>query len=143
MISSVFLDIPFKTMKSIPDTYTQFRKEVESKSKIRKVLDMPNSLKPIPPGLDVKSVPEFLDFNFSQHYKRDTRTAFPFEGGETSGLLRLENYLWGTHSVATYKETRNGLIGTNYSTKLSPWLAIGCISPRMIFSKIKKYEYEL
>ena len=50
-------------MKSIPDTYTQFRKEVESKSKIRKVLDMPNSLKPIPPGLDVKSVPEFLDFN--------------------------------------------------------------------------------
>jgi deoxyribodipyrimidine photolyase len=43
-------------------------------------------------------------------------------------------------SVATYKETRNGLVGVDYSTKFSPWLALGCLSPRKIFWEVKKYE---
>lgn len=41
-----------------------------------------------------------------------------------------------------YKITRNGLLGSEYSTKFSPWLAFGCISPRRIFHEIKKYETE-
>ncbi|MEQ2208585.1 hypothetical protein XENOCAPTIV_007583, partial [Xenoophorus captivus] len=45
-------------------------------------------------------------------------------------------------AVATYKETRNGLIGVDYSTKFSPWLALGCISPRYIYHQIKTYERE-
>jgi deoxyribodipyrimidine photo-lyase len=32
------------------------------------------------------------------------------------------------------------LLGSDYSTKLSPWLAIGSISPRYIYSKIKEFE---
>jgi deoxyribodipyrimidine photo-lyase len=44
--------------------------------------------------------------------------------------------------VATYKETRNGLIGADYSTKFSSWLALGCLSPRRIYEEIKKYEKE-
>lgn len=51
----------------------------------------------------------------------DQRTAFPFSGGETSGLARVKNYLWDTNNVANYKETRNGLLGEAYSTKFSPW----------------------
>ena len=52
----------------------------------------------------------------------------------------MNDYLWGTDAVATYKATRNGLVGTDYSTKFSPWLANGTLSPRAIYWEIKKYE---
>ena len=51
----------------------------------------------------------------------DSRTAFPFCGGESAALERLHSYLWESDSVAQYKETRNGMIGADYSTKFSPW----------------------
>jgi len=135
-------DLPFKSRAAIPDTYTQFRKEVESKSKVRQVLAMPQSFKPIPPGLPLGSVPDLQALGVQDEYQVDQRSAFPFSGGETQALERVQHYLWGTHSVAKYKETRNGMVGKNYSTKFSPWLALGCISPRSIFSMIKKYEKE-
>jgi deoxyribodipyrimidine photo-lyase len=37
-----------------------------------------------------------------------------------------------------YKETRNGLLGANYSSKFSPWLATGCLSPRHVVQEIKR-----
>jgi len=51
--------------------------------------------------------------------------------------------LFGTSAVKKYKETRNGLIGTEYSTKFSPYLALGCLSPRKIYFELKKYEQEV
>ena len=65
-----------------------------------------------------------------------------FEGGETAGLERLRYYLWETDLVKDYKETRNGLIGSDYSSKFSAWLAQGCLSPKMIYHELKKYEAE-
>jgi len=67
-------------------------------------------------------------------------SAFPFKGGETCALQRLHDYLWGTNAITTYKNTRNGLVGTEYSTKFSAWLSIGNLSPRTIFSEVKKFE---
>lgn len=32
------------------------------------------------------------------------------------------------------------MLGADYSTKFSPWLAAGCLSPRIIADQIKKYE---
>jgi deoxyribodipyrimidine photo-lyase len=40
----------------------------------------------------------------------------------------------------TYKQTRNQLIGLDYSSKFSPWLAWGCCSARTIANKIESYE---
>ena len=34
------------------------------------------------------------------------------------------------------------MIGTDYSSKLSPWLANGCISAKTIYWKVKEYEAE-
>ena len=45
--------------------------------------------------------------------------------------------------IETYKETRNGLIGTEYSSKLSSYLSLGCLSPVSIYHEIKKYEKEI
>jgi len=49
---------------------------------------------------------------------------------------------WETDQISTYKETRNGLLGLDYSSKFSMYLSQGCISPKTIYSEIKKYEEE-
>ena len=132
-------DLPFKSLGLLPDTYTSFRKEVENKSRVRKLVTLPDKLRPLPPGLDTGSLPDLASLGHPD-YVPDSRSAFPFLGGETSALARLEHYLWSSDCVAKYKETRNGLIGQDYSTKFSPWLAAGCLSPRMIYWEIKRYE---
>ena len=66
----------------------------------------------------------------------DAQAAIAFEGGETAALQRLKHYLWDTGSISTYFDTRNGMLGADYSTKFSPWLARGCISPRTIFQEV-------
>lgn len=40
----------------------------------------------------------------------------------------------------SYKETRNGLVGTAYSTKLSAYLAQGCITARQVHHELVRYE---
>jgi deoxyribodipyrimidine photo-lyase len=52
----------------------------------------------------------------------------------------LNYYFKETKLISKYKETRNELIGTDYSSKFSPWLANGCLSPREIYYDLKKYE---
>ena len=61
----------------------------------------------------------------------------PFRGGETKALERMNHYLGKEELIHQYKDKRNGFIGLDYSSKFSPWLALGCISPRTIVRKIK------
>ena len=70
----------------------------------------------------------------------DSRAVLQFKGGESEALQRLNHYFFETQCLSTYKETRNGMVGADYSSKFSPWLALGCISPRFIYAEIKKYE---
>ncbi|KAH8064885.1 DNA photolyase [Aureococcus anophagefferens] len=39
-----------------------------------------------------------------------------------------------------YYDTRNGMIGQGYSTKLAPWLSRGCVSPRAVARACAEYE---
>jgi deoxyribodipyrimidine photo-lyase len=43
-------------------------------------------------------------------------------------------------SVKHYDDTRNNLIGSEYSSKLSPWLANGSISVRDVYWTVKEFE---
>lgn len=63
-----------------------------------------------------------------------------FQGGESAALARLRYYLWDSDLVSTYFDTRNGMLGGDYSTKFAPWLALGCLSPRTVYAELKKYE---
>jgi len=133
-------DLPFQP-KHLPDVYTQFRKKVENTTAVRKCINIPDTLKPLPQGVISEAIPSSEDLGVIAPQKND-QAAFPFSGGETSAIERLHSYLWGTDSISTYKETRNGMIGTDYSTKFSTWLAHGCLSPRKIYWEVKKYEKE-
>lgn len=66
-----------------------------------------------------------MNYNKETTTKSGSRSAHPWQGGEDVALDRLD-------SVSDYKLTRNGLVGTEYSTKFSAFFASGCISPRYI-----------
>eukprot|EP01052_Picozoa_sp_SAG31_P018622 SAG31_NODE_1325_length_8781_cov_5.940221_6_plen_456_part_00 len=70
----------------------------------------------------------------------DGPSAFRWRGGEETGLARVERYLFGSNCVATYQETRNGLLGADYSSKMAPWLACGALSPRYVSARLAEYE---
>lgn len=122
-------------LADLPDTFSQFRKEVEQvgdrhsdRLRIRTL-----SALPPPPG-----------------FANDNRGDCPpiaepghpvlFTGGEEAGLARLQSFLFETHAIASYKETRNALDDWNASSKFSPWLANGSLSVREVAETITEYE---
>lgn len=124
-----------------PDVFTQFRKENEHITPVRPPLPSPAALPPLPPGLDLGELPSLSDFGHAD-FEPDPRAVLPFRGGETEGLRRLHYYFWEKDLLKTYKETRNGLLGGDYSSKFSTWLAQGCLSPKMIYHELRRYERE-
>jgi deoxyribodipyrimidine photo-lyase len=123
---------------NIPNVFTAFRKKLEKTVQISQEVaiakcELENLIE------NNTTVPTLKDLGF-EDFKTHKNTAFPFFGGETAALSRLENYFFETKKVGFYKKTRNGLMGTDYSTKFSPWLANGSLSARTIYWKIKEYE---
>jgi deoxyribodipyrimidine photo-lyase len=126
-------------VSGIDDTYTPFRKSVESSASVRDPEPIPD-IPPRPSGVDPGEVPDAAALGVDAD-PVDDRAALPFEGGETAALDRLDEYLWETDSLREYKETRNGLLGRDYSSKFSPWLNEGCLSPRRVHAAIDEYEH--
>ena len=133
-------DAVSKDFSKIPDVFTIFRKKLEKTVKI----DGEFSASKLPKENLISTatvVPTMETLGFSD-FKTATKTAFPFAGGETTAFERLQTYFFETKKVSNYKKTRNGLIGADYSTKFSPWLANGSLSAKTIYWKIKAYESE-
>lgn len=133
-------DIPWP-IQNVPDVFTKFRKENEKTTEIRKVLPSPDTISS--PNLDTIDVPKLSDFGFDAiEATQDARLAIELAGGEDAAWDRLNDYFWKQNLLHQYKNTRNGLIGADYSSKFSLWLAHGCISPRAIYEEVKRYEEE-
>jgi deoxyribodipyrimidine photo-lyase len=134
-------DIPFP-IPQLPEVFTAFRKACETLSRIRPLYPTPDR---IPYPLSLGSVGEIpsLEVLGLEIPKQNKKSVLRFEGGENQGLKRVSHYLWKTNSIRRYKETRNGLLGADYSSKFSPWLSVGALSPRWIYSEIRKYEKEV
>ncbi|QZX99368.1 DASH family cryptochrome [Halobaculum rubrum] len=125
----------------ISDTYTGFRKSVENRATVRDPLPEPD-LPTAPVGeVGAGSVPTPTDLGVDE-VEYDDRAALRFEGGETAGTERLDRYLFEEDRLREYKETRNGLLGQGFSSKLSPWLNEGCLSPRYVNAEVDRYERE-
>jgi len=129
-------DIPWP-IKRLPDMFTQFRKEVERESSVRALFPPPEAKiflarqgDPIPTLEQLGITPSIID----------ARSVINYSGGEEAAQNRVQEYIWKKDLLRHYKETRNGLIGENYSSKFSAALAHGCISPKFIYNEVKKYE---
>lgn len=131
-------DLPF-SIKDIPDVFTSFRKKTEFDATIRSIFEAPTAI--TSPEIAPMELPSWKDLDLKKP-KKEPRAAIQFKGGETAALNRLNYYFFETKQLSVYKETRNGMVGADYSSKFSAWLAMGCISPRAIYDQIKKYEKE-
>ncbi|RKF78295.1 putative cryptochrome DASH, mitochondrial [Golovinomyces cichoracearum] len=154
-------DLPFERVTEIPDVFTSFRKYFEPLNQTpRNVLPTPRKgslpLYPefIPPQLLPFSIPSsFQDIekallkpikaadliNNPPKLPPDALTSFPLKGGCSHALERTRHLLVSS-SFTRYHDTRNGLIGLDYSTKLSSYLALGCITSRQIHQALLSLE---
>lgn len=129
-------DLPFPVSHT-PDVFTHFRKEVEKIIPIRKPLELKWTKLATPvDAIDAGSIPNLKDFGW------DTFNENPYGliGGETEALKQVRYYLWETDLISTYKETRNEMLGRDYSSKFSAYLSQGCLSPKMVYNEIQRYE---
>ncbi|KAM7490687.1 hypothetical protein LguiA_033608 [Lonicera macranthoides] len=153
-------DLPFNC-SSLPDVYTQFRKSVESESRIRGCIKIPTSLAPAAGMEDWGCVPVIDQLGLQEEQAgqqgNEVHRGIPVQivgklvlelvvaivindsllpwdcssVGQSTALSwwKLRDFLW------KYKETRSGMLGPDYSTKFSPWLASGSLSSRFIYEE--------
>ncbi|KAA1260775.1 Cryptochrome DASH [Rubripirellula obstinata] len=135
-------DLPFE-IEDLPELFTKFRRKVEASSLIRPPLATPQTIPSLDPNtlakLDSVSIDQAACLQ-GEEVVHDERAVMPFKGGESEGLRRVNDYFWTDDCLKEYKETRNGMLGANYSSKFSPWLALGCLSPRQIHHEVCRYE---
>ena len=149
-------DLPYdveNNLSDMPDTFTPFRNKVEKNCQIRAPLPTPKQLSSFPlatlPALGpyASFVPALKDLGYTLDQIQSVATSDPrgvmdFKGGETAALARVKDYIWDKDLLHKYFDTRNGMIGADYSTKFSPWLAHGNLSPRHVARECKRYEHE-
>ncbi len=134
-------DLPFPVTHT-PDMFSSFRKEVEKIVEVRKPLNLPDKKIPLISEIaEFGEIPSLADFAFDESEVEEAK-ACKFKGGEDSALNRLNYYLWESDLIADYKNTRNRMLGMDYSSKFSAWLSQGCLSPKLIYHELKKYEEE-
>ncbi|KUI58965.1 Putative cryptochrome DASH, mitochondrial [Cytospora mali] len=148
-------------INEIPDVFTTYRKSIEPlKSRPRATLPRPTKGE-LPPMVEASNIPaQKGPFTMPTQYEEveeallspvkdflpdlpsypdGAESAHPFQGGETAAFERLR-HLIKEGFMHSYKETRNGLVGSAYSTKLSGFLAQGCITARQVHHELLKYE---
>ena len=119
--------LPF-ALAELPDSFTPFRKKIESIEVDARIAE-PDSLPP-------------LGDKQGSTFNIDCSSENAFNGSEQSALDHLEHY-FSSDLPATYKETRNGLDEWACSTKFSPWLALGVLSPKRIIERLNRYEEDV
>lgn len=122
--------LPF-SLEDLPHNFSPFRRKVE-KLTIPGPLAKPAAFPP-PPSAQFDAIPRAAA---SPH------PGLPLPGGSAAGLRRLDQFLFQTHAIADYKQTRNDLDGLAGSSTLSPWLANGALSVRTVAHQIFRYERE-
>ena len=154
-------DSKLESPQELPDIYTSYRKLMEPlREKPRSTLPTPEEgslpnpidhaeLEDQEDTFDVPLGYEELEAGLLEPLKtgqpeippfpEGAVSAHPFAGGEDSAQERLYNLVKSGHAN-TYKDTRNGLMGTEFSTKLSAYLAQGCITARQVHEALVALE---
>lgn len=148
--------------EDLPDVFTGYRKKMEPlRDAPRPVLSSPRqgALPPFPAqGIPSQHSPFAIPDNYNTFFEllmkpltagplivqappfpEGAKSVHPFMGGETTAHARLDHLL-ESGALTSYKETRNGMLGTDFSSKLSAWLAIGCVTGRQIHSSMLAFE---
>lgn len=148
-------------LNDLPDVFTTYRKQIDPlREKARKTLPVPEKgALPAYPVIDMIpsqqppfNIPgtceELVDAvvrpvkNFLKDlpdFPEKAESSHPFRGGETSAHKRIDHLVL-SGGMKSYKDSRNGLLGPDFSTKLSAYLAQGCVTARQIHHALVAYE---
>jgi len=130
-------DLPFGLV-DLPEVFSRFRGKVEKKSRVQAPIEEPIISPFNPSNYGING--DKIDIPFAA---LDSRTAVPFKGGTSAAWNELDYYFWESKQILEYKQTRNEMIGRPYSSKLSAFLALGCISARQIYNELQRFEEEV
>jgi len=117
-------DLPFP-IKDIPDAFAVFKKKTERESAIRPQLPNPETIR-IPEGMDAGCLPDLSDLGFSKAEAARIDNA-AFEGGESTALAHMETFLHEQAATLDY-------------SRLSPYIAVGALSPNTLYHAAKEAE---
>ena len=137
------IDDPVAFARDLPEVFSRFRRSAEKTLAWGRPVGAPSALRGLerPDHVPMGDIPTLSDLGADDHAP-DPRGVLPFRGGETAGLERVGNWIFAGDHLRRYKETRNGLLGESYSSKFSPWLSVGAVSPRRIAAETLRYESE-
>lgn len=135
-------------VQRLPAVFTPFRQQIEQAGlQAAAPLPPPAMLPPAPPGVSnewLDDPTQTLAAFAGTPPSTDARSAFPYlqgnlHGGEAAALAHLHQYL-ARCLPHSYKRTRNDLLGLDYSSKWSHWLATGALSPRQAMAQLRQFE---
>jgi deoxyribodipyrimidine photo-lyase len=138
-------------IQNLPRSFTPFRQgverhRIEPAAPLASPLALPGwpacarSIAESPP----EQVDDLLTTGSTARCLDDPRSSLPRSagragGGEAAGLAHLADWL-ERGLPHRYKATRNQLSGIDFSSKWSPWLAHGALSPRHILAELRQFE---
>jgi deoxyribodipyrimidine photo-lyase len=128
-------DLPFP-IKDIPDSFAVFKKKVERDSVVRPCLATPNIVH-VPEIADAGELPTLEELGFDDTKEELSASDF-FTGGENVALERLQYFLSTCNATNGNKGIRGAAL-LNNSSKLSPWIALGCVSLRHVYWEVTAY----
>lgn len=135
-------DLPF-SIEEMPDVFSPFRRKVEKKLNPREVCSPVDTY---PTAFVVEHLSAdtlVIEDELAKQSQALQQSSNDFKGGESAALEHLNEYLFEWHAAATYKETRNALDSWRDSTKFSPWLAVGALSPREVVRQVTLFEEQV
>jgi len=134
-------DSPFPPSKT-PLTSKSFRMKLTKNADVRPLIETPKRLLTSPTLHEWGTIPLATDLGYTSSEIYEPKQQ-DYIGGESYGLKRLKQYTFETEQLTSYRWTRNRSLGMEYSSKFSPWMAVGSLSPRQIYWTVKKYEKEI
>ncbi|CAD5192564.1 blue-light photoreceptor PHR2-like [Musa acuminata AAA Group] len=138
-------DLPFE-LENMPTNYGGFREKVKGVT-VRKAIDTPEEVKGLPLRGDIEpgEIPSLQDLGLNPPptMSQDGKPVMSASlvGGENEALERLKKFAaecCAQPNKGNRDNTRNSIYGANFSCKISPWLAMGCLSPRFMLARLKK-----
>jgi len=130
-------DLPFP-IKDIPDSFAVFKKKVERDSDVRPCIGTPEAIF-TPEIIDAGELPTLHDLGLDEPIV-DPRSTNIFVGGESAALNQLAQFFSSNMQIAAPKGNRHAAGADDYSSKLSPWIALGCISLRQVYWEVTRQQ---
>ncbi len=119
-------DLPFP-IKDIPDVFSQFKKKTERDAIVKSCFPVPEQITFIE-NSEWGELPAYDDV---PAYAR---------GGEQEGLDHLQSLLADGSAIYVKGSSKSTVGKAGFSSKLSAWLTLGCLSPRKVYWQVKAAE---